>query len=60
MVAAHSLVDLRERGMMPTWTCDYCHQEWRSPISAALCCDTISNDHDDDAPGRTRYELGYD
>ena len=23
-------------------TCDYCGQEWKSPISAALCCDAVS------------------
>lgn len=39
-------------------TCEYCGQEWRSPISAALCCDPITNDLPDDSPHR--YELGYD
>jgi hypothetical protein len=32
----------------PWYVCDYCRSEWRSPISAAMCCDAISND------------LGYD
>jgi len=33
---------------MTSHVCDYCGQEWRSPISAALCCDPISNDLDSD------------
>lgn len=38
--------------------CEHCDTEWSNPISAAMCCDTISNDLDDNRP--TRYELGYD
>ncbi len=30
-----------------TYTCDYCGAEWRSPISAAMCCDAISMDAED-------------
>jgi len=26
------------------FTCEYCGSEWRNPISAAMCCDAISND----------------
>ena len=28
--------------------CDYCGERWRNPISAALCCDAVSNDATDD------------
>lgn len=24
--------------------CEYCGEVWRNPISAAMCCDPISND----------------
>lgn len=27
-----------------TFTCEYCTSEWTSPISAAMCCDAVSND----------------
>jgi hypothetical protein len=29
-----------------TYVCDYCGAEWRSPISAAMCCDAVSMDAD--------------
>ncbi len=29
------------------FTCDYCGAEWRSPISAAMCCDAVSMDADE-------------
>lgn len=40
-------------------TCEWCGTEWRSPISAALCCDEASNAlHDDHRP--ERYYLSED
>lgn len=43
------------------FTCDFCGEEWRNPISAALCCDTAApGPADDDHQTRPRYELGYD
>lgn len=27
--------------------CEYCGTVWRNPISAAMCCDAISNDSED-------------
>lgn len=41
-------------------TCDYCGAEWRSPISAALCCDPAAPGPADDDHRTRRYELGYD
>lgn len=29
-------------------SCDFCGTEYRSRITAALCCDAISNDLDDE------------
>ena len=44
-----------------TFTCDFCGEEWRNPISAAMCCDTAApGPADDDHTTRPRYELGYD
>lgn len=37
--------------------CEYCGSEWQHPISAALCCDVISNELDDDPP---RVVRAYD
>lgn len=42
-----------------TYTCDYCGQEYRYPISAALCCDAVSNEVDLDLDGTT-IERGSD
>lgn len=43
------------------YTCDFCGQEWRNPISAAMCCDMAApGPADDDHQSRPRYELGYD
>lgn len=33
---------------MTTYTCDYCGETYRWPISAALCCDAVSMDSPDD------------
>lgn len=33
---------------MTVHVCDYCGEPHRSPISAALCCDVIPNELDDD------------
>lgn len=42
-------------------TCEFCGAEWRSPISAALCCDVVSNTlHDERMDKPDRYERGYD
>lgn len=30
------------------YVCEYCTAEWASPISAAMCCDALSLDLDDD------------
>jgi hypothetical protein len=44
-----------------TFTCDFCHEEWRNPISAAMCCDVAApGPADNDHQTRPRYELGYD
>lgn len=28
--------------------CEYCHSQWTNPIAAAMCCDAVSNDLDED------------
>lgn len=36
------------------FACDHCGSEWRSPISAAMCCDPAAfSDLDDDRPPRS-------
>lgn len=37
--------------------CEFCHTLHRYPISAALCCDVVSNTLDDENPD---VSLGYD
>lgn len=32
--------------MSAIYTCDHCGETHRHPISAALCCDAVSNDLD--------------
>lgn len=34
------------------YVCEYCKSEWKHPISAALCCDVLSNELDDEDPPR--------
>lgn len=45
--------------MMTVYVCDYCGETHRSPISAALCCDVVSNELDRDLDGET-IERGID
>ena len=33
---------------MADYVCEYCGQHWRYPIAAALCCDALVNDLDDE------------
>ena len=29
------------------YECEFCGTVWRNPISAAMCCDVVSNDVED-------------
>ena len=53
--------DVVDRPLVPrTFTCDFCGEEWRNPISAAMCCDMAAPNtlHDDRRP--ERYYLSED
>ena len=41
------------------FTCDFCGEEWRNPISAAMCCDTAAPGPADN-PRPERYYLSED
>lgn len=57
-MAPHPLT--REGTVETTFTCESCGEEWRNPISSALCCDPAAPGPADDDHQTRRYELGYD